>query len=154
MHNANGLRQIVGIDIFQQEAARTRRKRIVDVFIDIERRKNKHRNIGRIGVARKLSAGFDAVFARHANIHEQHVGAHATRQCDGIGAIDRLAHHFNAGKRRKNEPEALANQVLVIGNGDPNGCAAARLIDVRHRVPPPRVRRRESCIRGQARFLW
>ena len=72
----------------------------------------------------------------------------------GISAIDRLAHHFNAGKRRKNEPEALTNQILVIGNGNPNGCAAARLIDARHRVPPPRVLRRESCIRNQARFLW
>ena len=73
---------------------------------------------------------------------------------DGIGAIDRLTHHFHAGKRRKNEPEALTNQILVIGNGNPNGCAAARLIDARHRVPPPRVLRRESCIRDQARFLW
>ena len=50
VHHANGVGQIIGVDILQKKAARSSGKRIVDILVDVERRKDEDGNIGRIGV--------------------------------------------------------------------------------------------------------
>ena len=67
-------------------------------------------------IARDGAGGLDAVQARHADVHEHHVGAQALGKLHRLIAVARLAHHLDAVVGRQDHAEAAAHQVLIVGH--------------------------------------
>ena len=65
-----------------------------------------------------LSCRLDAVHDGHAHVHEHDVGLQLPRECDGFGAVRRLARDLDPGLGREDHAEARAHERLVIGEQD------------------------------------
>ena len=78
--------------------------------------------LGRLFVAGEDQPGrLDAVQLRHAYVHEHHVRIELPDEGDGLGSVGRFGYDFDAGLAFEDEPEAGAQELLVVGNEDPYG---------------------------------
>ena len=123
----------------------------------------------RIVERRDAARGLDAVHRRHPHVHHDHVGMPALEPPDGVGAVDRLAHHLEVGLGLEDHAEPPAHQRLIVGDHHPDRRAVAHAVgppsygSVRvHREPSARTwprrdraavraRRARACRSGPAR---
>ena len=63
----------------------------------------------------------DAVHARHADVHDDHVGAGVPGELDRLGSGSGLAGHVDVGCLLDQHAQARADQRLVVGQDDPDG---------------------------------
>ena len=122
----NRRNDLVRLGIFQQKAARAGRKGVVDVFVQVERRQDKHLHVAERRVRADCARRLDAVRARHADVHEHNVGTQTVRQRCGLVAIARLADHLDTVVRRQDQAEPAAHKVLVVGDEHADGVSGVR----------------------------
>jgi hypothetical protein len=79
------------------------------------------------GVARDLPRRLQPIGARHADVHQHHVGLVLTGDADGLGAVGRLRHHRQVLLRVEQRAETGPYQGLVVGQDHSN----------RHSTSPP-----------------
>jgi hypothetical protein len=120
-HDADRGHELLLGDILEQEAARPRAQRLVDVLVEVEGGEHEHaRPVGHRDAAR----GLDAVDARHADVHEHDVGQCLPRARDRLGAVARLADDLDVGLRAQDHAKARAHEALVVGEQDADHRAA------------------------------
>jgi len=108
----------------QQEAAGARAERLVDVLVEVEGREDDDlRRRGR-AVAQDPSR-LEPVQPRHPDVHQHDVGLQVASELDRLGAVARLADHLDVRFRLEDQPEAGADERLVVGEQDPNHAAPA-----------------------------
>ena len=65
--------------------------------------------------------GLDAVEVGHADVHQHDLGTQRPCCLDDLVAVPRLADHLQVGFGVHDDPEAGADQLLVIGDQDADG---------------------------------
>ena len=70
--------------------------------------------------AGELRGGLDPVHPRHPDVHQHHVGPQLTGEPHGFEAVLGLPHDLDPVDRAEEEPEAGPDQVLVVGDQDPD----------------------------------
>ena len=115
--------QVVGLGVFEQEAAGARAQPGVDVVVQVERGQDQHLRpqpgIGDVAGRR------DAVTAGHPHVHEHDVRAQRGRHGYRRGAVAGLADHLDVGLGVEDQAEALPDQGVVIGQQHGDHAAAA-----------------------------
>ena len=71
------------------------------------------------GVA-DLRGGLDPVHPRHPHVHQDDVGSQLAGEPDGLRAVPGLPHDLDPLDGAEEEPEPSADQVLVVGDQDPD----------------------------------
>ena len=61
------------------------------------------------------TGSLEAAHARHADIHEDHVGPHLLRQRDGIQRVGGFSDHFHVGFGGEQGPDALPEKCMIVG---------------------------------------
>ena len=74
------------------------------------------------------AGGLQAVDAGHLHVHQHHVRPQPLDQLDGRGAVAGLADDLDAVLGPEDDPEAGADQVLVVREHDPQGSSRRRLL--------------------------
>ena len=102
--------------VLEQERARARPERLVDVLVEVERRQ--HDDARARAAAGDLARRLDAVEARHADVHEHDVRAERVGLGDGLVAVARLADDLDVRLGLEDHPEAGADEALVVCEQD------------------------------------
>lgn len=108
--------EVGGRGVLEQEAARPRAERRVDVGVQVEGREDQDADVREVGA--DPPGGLDAVHLGHADVHEDDVGAFALGQRDRLGAVAGLADGAQARRGVDQDAEAAAQQGLVVGDED------------------------------------
>lgn len=61
-----------------------------------------------------LPRGLDAVHARHLQVHEHHVGLGRGQEGQGLVPVARLADDLDSGDLVQDDPESLADDLLIV----------------------------------------
>jgi hypothetical protein len=65
-----------------------------------------------------LPRALNAVHDRHADVHQDHVGAQQAGSLDGLAPVGGFPHHVQPGLRLEDEPQAAPHERLVVGEQD------------------------------------
>ena len=98
--HADGGQDVLQCHVLDQEPARPGPQRAVDVVILVERGEHEHLGV-RTGGVDQLGC-LDAVHARHADVHDDHVGAGVPGEPYRLGSGSGLAGHVDIGGRSIN----------------------------------------------------
>ena len=115
-HDAHRLGELRGRRVLEQEAARARAHRLVDVLVEVER--GEHEDPGPRLAGDEPARRLDAVQPRHAHVHEHDVRLVQARELDGLRAVRRLADDGDVGLRLEDHAKAAADQRLIVGQQD------------------------------------
>ncbi|GIH25855.1 hypothetical protein Aph01nite_41650 [Acrocarpospora phusangensis] len=110
------VRQFVAPDVLQQETARSRPDRVVDVLVEVEHGEDEHSGGG--GGA-DLPGRLDTVLDRHAHVHQDHVRLQAPGLGDRLHAVGGLTDDLHVRLRVQNQAEPGPEEVLVVGDEHP-----------------------------------
>jgi hypothetical protein len=88
---ADGVVQLVGVVVPEEEAAGARSERAEGVVVDLEGGEHDHPDPSEVRVLGDGAGGFDAVNLRHADVHENDVGSSTAGEVDGVTSICGLA---------------------------------------------------------------
>ena len=111
--DADGFDQILRRRGLEEERGGTGGECVEDVFVQLEGGEDHHAR-----QACDLARGRDAVEARHADVHQDDVGALFADEVDRLLAVRRLARDLHVGLRLHDHAEACAHQRLVVGDDD------------------------------------
>jgi len=124
--------QLLGRSVFEQEAARARSQRLVDVFVEVERRQDQHRGRA-LSVSEDPTGRLEPVQVGHLDVHQDDVGTSPARELDGVATVDRLADDVEVGLQLEDRAKARAHERLVVGDQhgdrhrrDATGCRRPR----------------------------
>jgi hypothetical protein len=109
-------------DVLEQEAARARLERVVDVLVHVEGRQH-HDLRRRISLAEQSPRGFDPVHLRHAHVHQDDVRLQALGLGHCVTAVCRLADDLDVLLGLEDHPEARADERLVVDDQDADDAA-------------------------------
>ena len=115
----DGCKQLFGRRVLEEKATGAGSKRFVNVFGQAERREDE--NTRRRRSAPDSPRGFEAVDARHANVHEDDVGAKPLRDVDRLHPITGLSNHLDLRVDLEELAETRADESLVVRDGDTDG---------------------------------
>jgi len=124
VYGADGGDQLGRGSGLEQEAGRAGPERVHHVVVEVERRQ--HHHPGGAELRNQPSSGLDPVEYRHPDVHQDQVGPGFQRTRDGLVSIGRLGDYLDVGLRLEDEPEAAADEGLVVGEQDPDHADAAR----------------------------
>ena len=126
-HGANRIEQRLRFGVFEQKTRSAGIDGGHHIFIQIECGQDDHtgrlRAIRAGGQRSNTAGGFDAIHARHAHVHQHHIGVQGLRHRHGLGAIGRLSDHFHILLRADYHGEAGPHQLLVVRNDHANASA-------------------------------
>src|SRR5215469_14452943 len=111
----HGLGELASRGVLEQEAAGAGAQRLVHVVVQVEGGQNQ--DPGRAVAGRRdLPGGLQAVEHRHADIHEDDVGAQLSDPGDGLLPVDGLADHLDVGLGVEQDGKARPHHALVVGH--------------------------------------
>ena len=110
----------LGLDVLEQEPARTRVECLVDVLVHVEGREHDDARAA-LRVGHDPPGRLDAVDARHPHVHEDHVRSGVPHQGDRVLAVGGLADDREVRLDLEDHPEAGAHQRLVVDHRHPDG---------------------------------
>ena len=131
MHRPDGLGELATTGVLEQEPARPRLHRPVDVLVEVEGRE--HEDSGPAAPAYELRGRLDPVNYRHPHIHEHDVRIDTSRRGKRLAAVADLPRHAEIRLGLEQHPKALSDQVLIVGDQDAD-----------HVYPPSPARRPPS----------
>ena len=88
-----------------------------------------------VAVRSEAPGGLDAVQTRHADVHQDDVGAQPSRLLDGLSAVGGLSHHLDVRRRLEQLAKAGADKRLVVRDEDSRTHASGRCARISN--PPP-----------------
>jgi len=112
-NDADGLDQVLWRCRFQEECRRARGQSVEDVLVELEGRQDDDPSD-----ARDLARRLDPVDVRHADVHQDDVGALAADELDRLAAVGRFTHDLHVRLRLDDHPKACAHERLVVGERD------------------------------------
>src|SRR5439155_16999945 len=110
--------------ILEQETARPRSQGLVDILGQTEGREDEDSRGRRAGA--ESSRGFEAVDARHANVHQHEIGLQPPRRLDRLEAVSGLSHDLDLRIHLEELAKARADERLVVGDDDADAQRAPR----------------------------
>jgi hypothetical protein len=119
-HDLDGVDQVLGGDVLEQEPAGPGAQRRQDVLVEVEGGQDQHPDRVLDALAGQAAGRLDPVHAGHADVHQGHVGPDVAGQPDRLVAVGRLADHLQAGLGVQDHPEPGPHQRLVVGDQDPD----------------------------------
>ena len=124
----DGLSELVGARVLEQEAARAGAEGFVDVVVEVEG--GQDQDAGRSVAGGDPACRLDPVEVRHADVHQDDVGAQRLGGVERGEAVGGLADDLEVGLGVEDDAEAGADELLVVGDQDadhvasPNGSRA------------------------------
>ena len=132
---ADGAGQLLAGGVLEQEAAGSGLHGVVDVLVEVEG--GQHEDLGPAAASGKLGGCLDAVESGHADVHQDDVRVQAACLCECLAAVAGFARDAEIWFGFHQHAQALADQVLVVGDqhadhgGSPIGSQAQTV------NPPP-----------------
>ena len=117
----NGIEDVFGARVFEQEAARSAAQRLIDVVVEIERGQHDDPQLGELGIAGDPAGGLQSVESWHPDVHEDDVRPHPPRESDGVGTVLRFADQLEVVGVAHHRGEPGPHQRLIVGDDDPDG---------------------------------
>ncbi len=106
--------QLFGRVVLEDEAAGARPQRLVDVFVEVERREDQN---PRAVVVRENAPGrLKAVELGHADVHQDDARMETRGLVDGFEPVARLGHDFDVLLAGEQHAKAGADHRLVVGD--------------------------------------
>jgi len=128
-HDADPVGQLLGRHVLEQEAARARAQRVVDVLVEVEGREHENGDgVLVIALGDDAPRRLEAVDAGHPYVHQHDVGPPLAHEVDRVRAIAGLAGDDDAGLGVEDRSEAGAHERLVIRDQDRDGPLGDRLM--------------------------
>ena len=110
--------------VLEQEAGRSGAQRAEDVLVEVERGQHEHARPRLDAGGGQTRRGLDAVHAGHADVHQDHVRPQVVGALDRLGAVARLADDLEVVLGLQEEPEAGADEFLVVDDQQPDAHAS------------------------------
>src|SRR5439155_1040294 len=136
-HRPYCLHELGRIGVLDQEAARPDAQGLEDVLVEVEGSEDDDAHAGQAVVGGDRARRLQAVRTRHANVHEEHVGALAAGDPDGFVAVAGLTDHLDVVLGVEQGAEAGAHERLVIRHGDTDHDGASSGSRAWTAKPPP-----------------
>jgi hypothetical protein len=96
----DGVDELGGRGVLEEEAGCPGAERVVDVLVEVEG--GQHEHGGALAVRGEETARrFDAVHGRHADVHEDDVGARGGGEVDRLASVGRLADEGESRRRTR-----------------------------------------------------
>jgi len=114
--HADGGQDVLQGHVLDQEPARPGPQRAVDVVVLVERGEHEHPGV-RTGGGDQPGC-LDAVHARHADVHDDHVGAGVPGEPYRLGSGSGLAGHVDIGSPLDQPAQSGPDERLVVGEDD------------------------------------
>jgi hypothetical protein len=134
---ANRRQQLFRRVVLEDEAARARLQRLVDVLVEVEGRKHEdpRRRVGVENPPRRL----EPVELRHPNVHQDHRRAKPGGLVDSFEPVLRLRDDLDVRLLRKQHPEAGPHHRLIVRDeyADVHERRSARGSRAERTKPPP-----------------
>ena len=108
-----------GWRVLEQEAARARAQRLVDVLVEVEGREHQHPEPG-VPVADEPARRLEPVEVRHPDVHQDHVRRMLARRIERLQPVARLPDDLDPRLGLEDHPEAGAHERLVVHDQDSN----------------------------------
>src|SRR5436309_14866417 len=102
--------------VLEQEAGRAGLQRAQDELVGVEGRE--HDDGGRVGLRGEQPGGSDAVELRHADVHQDHVGAVEVYRAEHLAAVRGLGDHVEVRGAGEHDPQAGAHERVVVDEQD------------------------------------
>ena len=118
-HDPDGVDELLGPDVLEQEAARTGAERLHHVLVDVEGRQDQ--DLRGVVLRREDPRGLNAVEPGHADVHQDHVGMEPPGLFDRLLPVSRFAHQVDVRLGAQGHLERRPHQRLVVGDQDPDG---------------------------------
>jgi len=112
---ADGVDELLGLGVLEEEPARAGLEPGEDVVVAVEGREDDDLRQVRLDDA---PGGLDAVEHRHLHVHEHDVGAQLGGAPHGLGTVGGLADHLEVVLHREDEGEPGADELLVVDEQD------------------------------------
>ena len=116
--DADGLDELLGRHVLEEEAAGAGTEGAVDVLVEVERGEDDDAHAIELGVRRDDRRGGDAVEAWHAYVHQQDVGVGGAGELDRCVTVGGLTHELEVGGMGHEGAEPGTDQRLVVGDRD------------------------------------
>src|SRR5262249_45020263 len=113
---ADGAGQLLAGSVLEQEAAGSGFHSVVDVLVEVEG--GQHEDLGPAAALGELGGCLDPVESGHADVHQDDVGGQGACLCQCLAAVARLAGDAQIWLGFQQHPQALPDQVLVVGDQD------------------------------------
>ena len=110
--------KLLARDILEQEAAGTGAHRVADVLVEIECRE--HQDPGGGACSHQSTCGFHSVHVRHPDVQQHHIGLRARDFAQTGRTVGGLTDHLDAVLKVEDQPEAGADQLLVVAEQYPD----------------------------------
>ena len=120
--------------VLEQETGGTDSERLVDVLVEREGGEHEHLGGAEPFVAADRSGRLEPVHARHADVHQHDVRAQPLGQPHRLVPVGRLSDHSDVGRGVEQNPDAGADQALVVDDErTDHGCPLpGRFASTRH----------------------
>src|SRR5918999_5977794 len=115
--------QLLRLRALEQESRSAGVERVEDVVVVLEGRENDDLDLGER--RQHLAGRRDPVEPRHADVHEDDVGAEPADLVDCKPAVTSLADHLDRLVARQHRPEAGPHEVVIVDEHDPDRAAHA-----------------------------
>ena len=112
------MEKFVGACVFQEEAAGAGAECFVDVVVEVEG--GQDQDARRSVCGREPAGRFDPVEVGHADVHQDDVGSERFCGVERGEAVTGLADDFEVGFGVEDDAEAGADELLVVGDQDPD----------------------------------
>ena len=126
---ADGLKELFGWRILQEEPAGTGLDGGQGVLIEVEGGQHNNLDLGPLGtrglcscLLQNAPGCFNAVHAGHPDIHQDHIGCGGAERLESLNAVAGLGNHFKVRLRIDQHAKTRTDQMLVINQGHPDGC--------------------------------
>ncbi len=116
----------------EQEPRGARSECFIDVFVEAVGGEDEDSGVG--SPCGELPGRLDAVEDGHADVHQHDVGIERSGERDGLRAVGCLADHLDVALRLEDQPQAAADDRLVVDEEDADHDGSGRLARSAH--PP------------------
>ena len=114
----DGVGELLGTDVLDEEAAGARLHGLVDVLVEVEGREDE--DVGGALVVQEPARGLQAVELGHADVHEHDVGLVLADARERLSAVGGLGDDLDVLLGVEDHAEAAAHECLVVGDEDPD----------------------------------
>ena len=96
-HHSDGVHEVGGSGVLEDEAARSQMQRLEHVLVDLESGHHDDPHGAQFGIGGEMTQHLQAVHVGHADVQRHHVGPLAAHLGEGLAAVAGLALAFVAG---------------------------------------------------------
>jgi hypothetical protein len=116
--DADGVGELLGADVLDQEAAGAGLHGLVDVLVEVEGGEDE--DACGAFVVQESACGLESVELGHADVHEDHVGCEFAGAFEGLESVGRFADDFDVLLGFEDHAKAAAHERLVVGDEHPD----------------------------------